>query len=445
MNRTSNSSIHDIEIDQIRPLIDAVKARQMGGVIIKNLTADDLRYLARSQLYYLKKEEWFMFHMLKFGMPIMFTILISGFVPLVLLIVSLNNRMTVAESQMDKKAESSTVPTTSEMNVMSAQIRFMVDDISSIKSKLCGCFGDTHTVIGPRGPGILSGTTDPDSSVGQIGDFYINLQTQKIFGPRSNIWSSGFTLGFPGQIGLTGATGDKGDKGDKGDAGIRGSLIITGDKDPDSTVGHIGDVYINLLNQSLWGPKTNIWDIGIILGFNGRQGERGEIGVKGDYGLTGKDGVCPSNCFNGLTDDCCGSTCARCQPGFVCRSGGCFIPSNNLVLINSVYYNMLSGQFSYTACNLMCSTILNGNKTMVMTSFYEESSFLRFLQQFSGSDVWLGFKRDTSGVYSYMGQLMLYTFRQSLNSILDCMRSISFDGSWYSTDCKSLNKCSCMT
>lgn len=53
---------------------------------------------------------------------------------------------------------------------------------------------------GPRGSQLLSGSADPPSVIGIIGDQYINTTTGFLFGPKTHLgWGSGVELG----VGLT--------------------------------------------------------------------------------------------------------------------------------------------------------------------------------------------------------------------------------------------------
>lgn len=55
--------------------------------------------------------------------------------------------------------------------------------------------------------------------------------------------------------------------GDFGPQGPRGSYILSGNIDPSSTIGLIGDQYINTTTGTLFGPKTESgWGSGVILG-----------------------------------------------------------------------------------------------------------------------------------------------------------------------------------
>ena len=66
-----------------------------------------------------------------------------------------------------------------------------------------GGSGGTQGPPGVNGKSVLNGLIDPDITIGDIGDFYINTVTNEIFGPKTNIsWGSGVSLigpqGIPG-------------------------------------------------------------------------------------------------------------------------------------------------------------------------------------------------------------------------------------------------------
>jgi hypothetical protein len=42
-----------------------------------------------------------------------------------------------------------------------------------------------HSPYGARGRGWFSGNGEPDEDIGRVGDFYIDLNTQRYFGPKS--------------------------------------------------------------------------------------------------------------------------------------------------------------------------------------------------------------------------------------------------------------------
>jgi hypothetical protein len=108
---------------------------------------------------------------------------------------------------------------------------------------------------GPAGNTILSGTVDPDASVGTDGDFYINTSTNTLFGPKaSSAWPApGTSLigpagaqgpagndGAPGPQGATGATGAQGPRGPQGPTGATGATGPTGAQGPQGATGPTG-------------------------------------------------------------------------------------------------------------------------------------------------------------------------------------------------------------
>ncbi|MFM7628477.1 MAG: hypothetical protein ACKO44_03090 [Algoriphagus sp.] len=71
---------------------------------------------------------------------------------------------------------------------------------------------------GVDGRTVLNGTSNPTSSTGANGDFYINTSTNTLFGPKgSGVWPSGISL-----VGPQGATGPQGLQGLQGIQGAQG-------------------------------------------------------------------------------------------------------------------------------------------------------------------------------------------------------------------------------
>ena len=131
-----------------------------------------------------------------------------------------------------------------------------------------------------KGNQILSGIGTPDASLGNVGDYYLDKSTGKLYGAKTaQGWGTPISLkgikGEKGEKGDTGATGQKGEKGDKGDTGAtgqkgdkgeqgvpgqNGSKIYIGVGAPTSDIGVAGDWYIDGQNKRLYGPKTiNGW------------------------------------------------------------------------------------------------------------------------------------------------------------------------------------------
>lgn len=73
----------------------------------------------------------------------------------------------------------------------------------------------TNGTNGTNGNTLLSGTTDPLNANGNNGDYYINLSTYALFGPKtSDTWGTGVSLiGETGPAGAAGANGTNGANG----------------------------------------------------------------------------------------------------------------------------------------------------------------------------------------------------------------------------------------
>lgn len=87
---------------------------------------------------------------------------------------------------------------------------------------------------GKDGNTVWNSTTDPISTFGAPGDFFINSATNTLFGPKNSdgTWPAGVSMAGPkgdqGPIGLTGATGPRGLSGGSGPAGPTGPTGPTG-------------------------------------------------------------------------------------------------------------------------------------------------------------------------------------------------------------------------
>ena len=127
----------------------------------------------------------------------------------------------------------------------------------------------TNGISGTNGNTLLSGTTDPANTIGNNGDYYINLSTYAFFGPKTlGAWSSGVSL--IGEAGATGQTGATGPQGIQGPAGVAGATGATG------TIGATGAQG----TTGATGPA----------GAAGTTGETGATGAQGTPGATGPAG-----------------------------------------------------------------------------------------------------------------------------------------------------------
>jgi len=84
------------------------------------------------------------------------------------------------------------------------------------------------------GTAIWSGTDNPPTTVGNVGDFYINTTFHNLYGPKT---ASGWGAATPL-------------------VGTPGSAILSGAGVPAATLGKVGDYYINKNNMFFYGPKT---------------------------------------------------------------------------------------------------------------------------------------------------------------------------------------------
>ena len=191
-------------------------------------------------------------------------------------------------------------------------------------------------VSGGDGKTILNGTVAPEVSQGVDGDFYLNIATSQLFGPKAaGAWPAAVSLvgptgaagatgatgpqgpqGEPGPIGAmgpqgpegpsgaTGATGPQGPEGQAGAAGVSGGdgkTIINGTVAPEASQGMDGDFYLNTATSQLFGPKAaGAWPVAVSLvgptgpvgatGTTGPQGPQGELGPTGPMGPQGPEG-----------------------------------------------------------------------------------------------------------------------------------------------------------
>jgi len=111
---------------------------------------------------------------------------------------------------------------------------------------------------GEDGNQIHSGNGAPGDTLGQVGDFYIDMNEMDLYGPKTD-------SGWGTPTNLNGADGQD------------GSQIFSGDGAPENSLGSVGDYYLDETNKDLYGPKTdNGW--GQPTNLSGEDGEDGEDG-----------------------------------------------------------------------------------------------------------------------------------------------------------------------
>ena len=143
-------------------------------------------------------------------------------------------------------------------------------------------------INGKDGTAILSGESTPALNVGNIGDYYFDKSSYKLYGPKK-------ADGWGKPVTLKGTDGEKGEKGEKGNDGTQ---IIPGIGAPTPSIGNNGDWYIDTKNKKLYGPKTqNGWGDGFILGNGGSVSS-----LRGDY-ILDKSGVILFKWYNSEITD----------------------------------------------------------------------------------------------------------------------------------------------
>lgn len=96
---------------------------------------------------------------------------------------------------------------------------------------------------GTDGSVIYSGEGEPTATVGTTGDYYLDVATGMLYGPKANAenWTDtdGFSL-----------------KGEDGTNGTNGSKTLSGEGAPGNTIGNTGDFYLDKTNSVLYGPAV---------------------------------------------------------------------------------------------------------------------------------------------------------------------------------------------
>ena len=169
------------------------------------------------------------------------------------------------------------------------------------------CRKETETIIErvevQKGNQILSGIGAPTETLGNVGDYYLDLSNSNLYGAKTaQGWGNPISLkgiqGDKGEKGDTGATGQKGDKGDtgatgqKGDKGDTGATGQKGDKGDTGATGQKGE-------KGDTGQKGDKGDTGAT-GQKGEKGDTGATGQKGDKGDTGTPGQNGSKIYAGI-------------------------------------------------------------------------------------------------------------------------------------------------
>lgn len=120
---------------------------------------------------------------------------------------------------------------------------------------------------GTDGSVIYSGEGEPVATVGTASDYYLDVATGMLYGPKVNEdnWTDtdGFSLkGVDGTNGTNGTDGADGANGANGTDGTNGSKTLSGEGVPDAGLGNGGDYYLDKTNSVLYGPKASMVELG---------------------------------------------------------------------------------------------------------------------------------------------------------------------------------------
>ena len=121
----------------------------------------------------------------------------------------------------------------------------------------------------------------------------VNTSTKVVTFPGKSVCPKGskkLVLGAQGVAGTNGLPGAPGLPGKDGTNGKDGKTLWNGKVDPVSALGLPGDMFINTVTNTLFGPKSveSGWPVGVSL--VGPKGERGPAGPAGPAGATGSAG-----------------------------------------------------------------------------------------------------------------------------------------------------------
>ena len=192
--------------------------------------------------------------------------------------------------------------------------------------------------VGAQATGLLN-----TSSGGYL--VCVNSTTKVVTHPGTSNCPKGskkLVLGAQGAAGTNGLTGAAGLSGRDGTDGKDGKTLWNGVKDPESTWGAPGDMFINSVTKTLFGPKNldGTWPAGVsMVGPKGDQGLTGLTGAQGPVGATGAAGAAGASGSKITELSICGAGgTSLCKIGAIGPGGG---------LIFFVDYNDQYAGFNY--------------------------------------------------------------------------------------------------
>lgn len=145
----------------------------------------------------------------------------------------------------------------------------------------------TTTTMGGQAS-LRSGFGAPSGDVGVDGDFYLDLSSSAVRGPKADgAWPATGVV-------LVGAVGPTGPAGPAGAVGTSGKSLLSGAGAPNNGIGADGDFYLDTATVTLFGPKTGgTWPVAgtSLVGPAGAPGADGADGADGANGADGADGA----------------------------------------------------------------------------------------------------------------------------------------------------------
>lgn len=114
--------------------------------------------------------------------------------------------------------------------------------------------------IGPAGEDgsvMYAGEGEPDTDIGNAGDYYLNQDNGELYGPKDEDGWGNPIIVLMGEDGMDGEDGADGEDGEDGADGEDGSQIYSGEGEPDDELGSEGDYYLDKDSYELYGPKTS--------------------------------------------------------------------------------------------------------------------------------------------------------------------------------------------
>ena len=171
--------------------------------------------------------------------------------------------------------------------------------------------------VGAQATGLLN-----TSSGGYL--VCVNSKTNVVTYPGTSNCPKGskkLVLGAQGAAGTNGLTGATGLSGRDGSDGKDGKTLWNGVKDPESTWGAPGDMFINSVTKTLFGPKdlTTGWPAGVsMVGPAGAAGPAGATGAQGPGGASGGSGPAGPAGATGAT----GPSALKITEQSICGAGG---------------------------------------------------------------------------------------------------------------------------